>query len=310
MSRPRTAAARAAFTLIEMLVVITIIVLLASLALLVAPSFGEQQKTSLGASSVQGWLFVAKQRAYRDGLSRGVAFIPDPGSPGGLWVRQMAYIEQPDDFPPGGGLVTSATGNSVALSVPAGMDISTFIQPGDLFVLTKYGPPPEVHRIAAVGSPNLLTLQDPVSAPIPPGAPNYNIIRGPRALAGEPLLNLTQDVIVDFSTPAGFSGPLSQTSQGVLPPTMTLQTTAGNAQAWYVLFTPTGGLQLNTGNTAGKVTLWVRDSIKDSVTDGQPTLITVYAHSGAIGAFPINTDSTLGNGSLYYFTQNGLNSGM
>ena len=63
---------RRGFTLVEMLVVITIIVVLATIAVLVAPRFGESQRISLAAGQVQGWLFNAKQRAYRDKLVRGL----------------------------------------------------------------------------------------------------------------------------------------------------------------------------------------------------------------------------------------------
>jgi prepilin-type N-terminal cleavage/methylation domain-containing protein len=68
---------RPGFTLIELIVVIGIIVVLMSLAVLVAPKFSERQRTSMGAGQFQGWLFTAKQRAYRDRLSRGLRLVPD-----------------------------------------------------------------------------------------------------------------------------------------------------------------------------------------------------------------------------------------
>jgi prepilin-type N-terminal cleavage/methylation domain-containing protein len=297
---------RPAFTLIELLVVITIVVLLAALALFIAPSFGEQQKTSLGASSVQGWLFVAKQRAYRDRLPRGVQFIPDSGNPN--WVRQMQYIEQPDDFAPPGATVLTVTPTAagpvvVQLYVPPGMDLSNFIKAGDFLVLSASGSTPEVHLIAGVISPNSVTVNDPfppTTVAAAPGTP-YKIIRGVRPIDGEPLLNLTQDVIIDFGsvTFGATPQPMSQAPQAA---------TLNNN--WYALFTPNGGLQTSGGtlSTTGKVVLWVRDSLKDSAFDAQPTLITVYSRSGAIGAYPVNSDSTLGG--PWFFTQNGLNSGM
>jgi prepilin-type N-terminal cleavage/methylation domain-containing protein len=77
MTSRESAAGRPAFTLIEMLVVMTIIVVIATIAIAVAPKFGEKQKTSMGAGSLQGWFFNARQRAYRDGLARGLRFLPN-----------------------------------------------------------------------------------------------------------------------------------------------------------------------------------------------------------------------------------------
>jgi type II secretory pathway pseudopilin PulG len=67
--------------LIELLVVIGMILVLATLALLVAPRVGERQRTATGAAQLQGTLFAAKQRAYRDRLVRGVRLLPNTASP-------------------------------------------------------------------------------------------------------------------------------------------------------------------------------------------------------------------------------------
>src|SRR5438067_973411 len=72
--RPATGsvANRSAFTLVEMLVVIAVIVALLSLVAAVAPRFGERQRPSRGAGQVQSWLNLAKQRALRDQRPRGI----------------------------------------------------------------------------------------------------------------------------------------------------------------------------------------------------------------------------------------------
>src|SRR5262245_50092645 len=85
---------RPAFTLIELLVVMTLIILLATLALLVAPRFSERQKTSMGAGQLQGWLFNAKQRAYRDRLARGVRFLPATSSAAALGPGPVTVTPQ------------------------------------------------------------------------------------------------------------------------------------------------------------------------------------------------------------------------
>src|SRR5262249_59426198 len=58
------------------------------------------QRTSRGADQVQGWLFIAKQRALRDGAPRGIRLIRDTDNPN--WVKELMYIERPLDLTFGG----------------------------------------------------------------------------------------------------------------------------------------------------------------------------------------------------------------
>src|SRR5579864_1420022 len=89
---------RSGFTLIEMLVVIFIMIILASLALVLAPRLKDDQKTTRATDHMQGWLFVAKQEAYRDKLPRGVRLVPDTANGNPTWVKECLYIEQPEEF--------------------------------------------------------------------------------------------------------------------------------------------------------------------------------------------------------------------
>ena len=57
---------QASFTLIELIVTISIIVVLLALVVLIAPSISRQQKTAAAADKLQYTLLVAKQRAKRD----------------------------------------------------------------------------------------------------------------------------------------------------------------------------------------------------------------------------------------------------
>lgn len=58
---------RTGFTLVELLVVIFLIVILATLAVAIIPRFQEQSRAARGADQLQGWLLVAKMRAKREG---------------------------------------------------------------------------------------------------------------------------------------------------------------------------------------------------------------------------------------------------
>jgi prepilin-type N-terminal cleavage/methylation domain-containing protein len=86
---------RQGFTLIEMLVVMGILLVLATMvvAVLASPIL-VQDKARRGGSQLQMWFRIAKSKAVADGAPRGVRLIMDPDG----FVRQLQYIEQPTDF--------------------------------------------------------------------------------------------------------------------------------------------------------------------------------------------------------------------
>src|SRR5262245_52821403 len=93
---------RAGFTLTELLVVIGLILVLASLLLMVNFKTVDQRRVLRAADQLQGWLLIAKQRAIRDRAPRGIQ-ISASGT-------ELTYMEQPEPWTPtllGGG--TAAT---------------------------------------------------------------------------------------------------------------------------------------------------------------------------------------------------------
>jgi prepilin-type N-terminal cleavage/methylation domain-containing protein len=102
----KIAVLRDAFTLVEMLVVIAIILALAALAAAFAPRVNDSQKMSRAVDNLEQWLLTAKMRAKRDGLATGLRFIQAPGDAnidpsiqsGGppTVFSQFQYIQQPE----------------------------------------------------------------------------------------------------------------------------------------------------------------------------------------------------------------------
>src|SRR5437870_5467459 len=99
------------FTLVELLVVIGILLALLGMGFLIVPGSLERQKVGSAADRLQGWLFMARQRALRDQSPRGVRFTVDPDK----FVRTMQYIEKADDFTGGSlGVPQPGTGGAPA----------------------------------------------------------------------------------------------------------------------------------------------------------------------------------------------------
>ena len=99
MIRSTKSGPRAGYTLVELLVVMSLIILLAALALGISQTgmFGSQKVIS-ASDRASGWLLISKQRALRDGAPRGVRFFSTPGNPNTFTEAQ--YIESPEVWVP------------------------------------------------------------------------------------------------------------------------------------------------------------------------------------------------------------------
>lgn len=100
---------RGAFTLVELLVVMSIVVLLATLTLAVVVNMGERDGTTDAAGLTRQWLMIAKNRAARDHANRGLRLVVgidpsgNPAKTSPQWVTELQYIEQPGAITPTNG---------------------------------------------------------------------------------------------------------------------------------------------------------------------------------------------------------------
>jgi prepilin-type N-terminal cleavage/methylation domain-containing protein len=315
---------RRGFTLIELLVVITIIIVLASLALVLSPRLSEDQRTVRGADLTSGWLLICKQRAVRDQQARGLRLVRNT-SINNNWVTEMVYIERPADYR-GGMLTSPSPTQDPAFAHPAA---TVFVEGKDL---TNGGPPNEpivaagdylvfdviesvkycshrVYAVKAVAGGTLVELcsydgnypsdvdgntDAKISAPISRmPSTGFRFVRSPRPMAGEPVLQLPRDIIVDLDTSGATPGPTSMAGLG-----------SANADALDIVFNPSGQA-MGTNATAGKVILRVRNSTRPP-TDGDQLYVTVYTLSGVIATHPVNLTNSP---SWYSFTWDGNLSG-
>lgn len=295
---------RAAFTLVEMLVVICIILALAALAAAFIPRVNDSQKLTRAVDSFEQWLLTAKMRAKRDGLATGVRFVRAPNDPPGE-VSTFAYVQQPDALSGGypfqpqagkpnppdayqyplpagnwytGGLLLSAGGGMATFT---GVDfwlgsptapLNPLVQPGDYLEINGGG----VYRIAAATGPTTLQLSgSPYSQSLSITSPttNYRIGRLPRLLLGEEPLTLPANFAAHFQQIPGSSSAVSGTNVAQSP----------NGY-WEILFSPSGAvIGQNTGSGFVYVSLW--DSAQDVPDINRVGIVGVRVSNGFIGAY-------------------------
>jgi prepilin-type N-terminal cleavage/methylation domain-containing protein len=291
LSRP--IARRWGFTLVELLVVMGILLVLATLVVVfVLPAFQDNKNVVRGVDKVTTALLITKQRALRDVSPRGVRFLLDPTAlaSGQLQVTQIQYIEQPESFR--GGTVSGADNTKVVTVTgtatdpadmlggadPANRD-QYLVQDGDYFRYEKG--PTFILRIQTVtptptGGTLLFNTQLPAGGA--PSSAQYHIIRQPRPISGEPVIDLPRNVIVDLSVVAA-SGPNYQ---------MPSRPNANPAlPAYYeILFDPAGGV--TNRYTSTPIVLVVRDATAANPLDANTTrVLGINPRTGFISAHPV-----------------------
>lgn len=275
----------------------SIIVVLATLAMLITPRFAEDQRTDRGADLIQGWLLGAKQRAYRDQVPRGIRLVRSSDNPN--WVRELVWIERPEDVrgEPDPSGVTAQDRNHLQvpspIRVPPGGPANSYVflpwdatggdivLPGDWLKINTYESQPyNIHRISAVtknGNGSVLRLAAANGTPsiVLPGGriglagdTRYQIIRGTRPMSGEPNLQLPSGVSVDLD-----------------PATNGVSVLSGTADGMDILFDQRGQLMGGNG-VAGKVILRVRNTDRPA-TFGQQIFVLVFSRTGLISACPV-----------------------
>ena len=287
---------RKAFTLVELLVAIGIMVILAALALAFSPKT-ESRLAAQGADQLQTYIASARARAMRDNVLSGIRLIPD----GNNNFSEFQFIQAPEPFVPGGTVTIQA--GAMTATFNGNLSLAGSVQQGDLLEI-MYGIG-SVSRLSANPSANSATLLS-----TPPAAavsalnnyPSYRFIREPRPLMGETTLQMPLNVRVNNTSATvngtTYSAPNSTPSQ--------LNVTSFQG-ATDIIFSPSGQV---VNATSGRIVLWVDDGLGNTAVSSSispPTLLCIYARTGGVAAHPVNTDTSLGG--VYFFTQDGKSSG-
>jgi prepilin-type N-terminal cleavage/methylation domain-containing protein len=303
---------RTGFTLVELLVVMALIVVLAALMIGFFPSVATSAREARAAQLLQSWLNIAKQRALRDQTPTGLRLLIIQNSPK-LEVVECQYISQPEDFwigkiytsltnvsPPYNKITFDfsrpATGPALNTKVDLVNGYSTnlsdlqfwAVQPGDFIEINGTG---VMHRVISIDDFDKITVAPPLPYPIPKlGWASYRVVRGSRTLGDEPL-KLPENTVIDIDTNTQF------TVKNPLP----ISYDSANGKPLYIdiLFAPSGQV-ISRGLSVDKLHLWVRVPNPDDLADpfrGDPTLVSIYAHTGFVGAY--SPDPTKPGGNPY-----------
>jgi prepilin-type N-terminal cleavage/methylation domain-containing protein len=305
---------RRGFTLIELIVVISIILILASLIVGVSVTANNKDKAGNGASTLVGWLKEAQALALRDQKPYGIRLDVSAGQ----LIRTVALIEQPDDWVPpigtqiqvpatSGGPPSTATAtivfpNNSAYYLDGGWAGNTTnwpVQPGD-YVEINTSAQTYVYQIstgtpftypATSGGPGTngsLPLQITPAAGIISGTSNWRVVRQPRVKLGDQVRSLPTDVVIDLTTNTTYSS-----SGGSLP------TAINNCVD--ILFAPNGSV-ISPGLPSNDLRLWVRDS---TANPGDQFIVSIANRTGLIQIQPVDVSS----GDPYSFSKNPYSNG-
>jgi prepilin-type N-terminal cleavage/methylation domain-containing protein len=292
MSYRKNPVSRAGFTLIEMLVAISILTVIATLGVAVIPVIQQRAKGSQGGDRLQAWFLEAKQMALRDRAPRGVRLFLDP-STGFILTGQ--YIQQPDNITGGASSFASfdTTTPNASRVFLNGFDVTggqganqAFwpIQSGD-YIQIQGG---QAHQIAMVDNtttPNSVLTAVPVWNPAlgsPSPTPNYTIIRQPRPIPGEAILQFPDDVGINPKLSLADSTSLSALGT-----------------SYDIVFSPSGTLTGPLGNGFSKIIFWVQDYTQDLDQPGEMPLICVFCRTGRTGGFQNNYQNGMANAYIY-----------
>jgi len=302
---------RSGFTLVELIVVMSLMVLLAAMTVGIANSSIVDSYKIVGAGDrVSGWLIMAKNKAQREGHPRGVRFFV--GSTG--QITEAQYIEVPDPYTP------TATGNDVPrilfIQNPSGARSATLqgagviaavqanVSQGDTLYL------PEFNLLLPLTGSVPANGQLPVDTNKLPDlslgrlhvTTAFGFHRAPRPMLGEPILLLPSNMVIDVRDFAGPSG----SSTSILPQV--------NGE-FDVLFAPNGEV-VNTG-TLGQIIFWIRNTnfLPESTNPrtnlggaGEMILVVVYPKTGAVSTQPVLSPAA--NPDPYGAAKDGVNSGL
>jgi prepilin-type N-terminal cleavage/methylation domain-containing protein len=302
------------FTLVELLVVMTIMVVFASLTAAFYPSLKADNAISRVSTMVQSNFVAARQRAKRDRVPTGIRLQLDADGR----CTQLLLVQKPEELnvntlhyitTAAGGILEFKKKDQPADLIPtvpllltqAGFEDLIF--PYDCVVNNSSG---ESLRILGI-SGNTASYDATFSVPNFNFFPfsDYRVIRMPRTIPGENAVDITDEYEISLSKYGSIAAGKEAFARSNLP----ISTTVGGG-VFDIIFDPSG--TLSSPGLSGDAVLWLHKFSNDPTDFSNDALICIRKINGKIGAFPVDrlNSSNPADSSSFGFTKDPRNEGL
>ena len=294
------------FTLVELLVVMTIMVVFASLTAAFYPSLKADNAISRVSTMVQSNFVAARQRAKRDRVPTGIRMQLDADGR----CTQLLLVQKPEE------LNVNTLGNITAVNITAGSvsGVLTFAQPltqagfedlifpYDCVVNNSSGESLIISGISGNNASFLPSFSIPNFNQIP--FSDYRVIRMPRTIPGENKVDIPDEYEISLSKYGSIAPGKESFARSNLP----ISTLA--VSTFDIIFDPTG--TVSCPGLSGDAVLWLHKFTNEPTDFSNDALICIRKINGKIGAFPVDrlNNSNPADFSPFGFTKDPRNEGL
>lgn len=292
------------FTLVELLVVMTIMVVFASLTAAFYPSLKADNAISRVSTMVQSNFVAARQRAKRDRVPTGIRMQLDADGR----CTQLLLVQKPEELNVNTlGDITAAAGGVLTFAEPLTQTgFEDLIFPYDCVVNNSSGESLAVKGINLSNSKQAF-YETNFSIPSFNKLPfsDYRVIRMPRTIPGENKVDIPDEYEISLSKYGSILVGKESFPRSNLP----ISTTLGGG-VFDIIFDPTG--TLSSPGLSGDAVLWLHKFTNDPTDFSNDALICIRKINGKIGSFPVDrlNASNPADSSPFGFAKDPRNEGL
>ena len=289
------------FTLVELLVVMTIMVVFASLTAAFYPSLKADNAISRVSTMVQSNFVAARQRAKRDRVPTGIRMQLDADGR----CTQLLLVQKPEELNVNTlGNITAAAGGVLTFTnslTQAGYEDLVF--PYDCVVNNSSGESLIISGIIGNNANYLQSFSVPNFNQLP--FSDYRVVRMPRTIPGENKVDIPDEYEISLSKFGSIAAGKESFARSNLP----ISTTLGGG-VFDIIFDPTG--TVSCPGLSGDAVLWLHKFTNEPTDFSNDALICIRKINGKVGSFSVDrlNNSNPADFSPFGFTKDPRNEGL